>query len=70
MNLYDYIFLSKIHNFSYSEMRCDSTTTGFLEYLQSLGYDTDKQWSNSNEKPISKKPVLSISRDRSNRTVS
>ena len=70
MDLYDYIFLSKIHNLSYSEMRCDSCTTGFLEHLESLGYDTKKQWSIPNEKSLSKKSVLSISRNRSDCAVS
>ena len=44
MKPYDYILLSKVHNLSYSEMRCNNCTPEFLAYLESLGYDTNQEW--------------------------
>ena len=44
MKAYDYILLSKVHNLSYSEMRCNNCTPEFLAYLESLGYDTNQEW--------------------------
>ena len=44
MKPYDYILLSKVHNLSYSEMRCNNCPPEFLAYLESLGYDTNQEW--------------------------
>ena len=44
MKAYDYILLSKVHNLSYSEMRCNNCTPEFLAHLESLGYDINQEW--------------------------
>ena len=59
MHLYDFILLSKVHNLSYSEMRCNNCTVEFLNYLESKGYDTNQR-SNSHVRKN-----ITFSRDRS-----
>lgn len=43
MHLYDFILLSKVHNLSYSEMRCNNCTVGFLNYLESKEYNINQR---------------------------
>ena len=66
MHPYDYLIFCKIYNLSYSELGCNSCSDGFIAYLESLGYDTKKQWSDYHEKPIFKKPILNLRRNCSN----
>jgi hypothetical protein len=60
MHLYDFILLSKVHNLSYSELRCTSTTEGFMKFLTLRGYDVNQR-SNSNE--YISKNTLALSRN-------
>lgn len=61
MHLYDFILLSKLHNLSYAEMRCNNCTPGFLAYLQAQGYDINNERSNDHARKN-----ITFSRDRHN----
>ena len=61
MKAYDYILLSKVHNLSYSEMRCNNCSPGFIAYLESLGHDVNQEWRITDEYT---KKSITFSRDR------
>ena len=63
MKAYDYILLSKIHNLTYPELRCNNCSPEFLAYLESLGHDVNQEWRITDEYT---KKSITFSRDRHN----